>query len=101
MRMVVKQKDGNTKEFHFTEGPVSIGRGADSQVFLPDKAVSRKHAIVHVAEDGTWMLEDLGSGGRVTGFRRCQRGPPTMVGSYRYRARAGAEFPRAPDNWVG
>lgn len=61
MRMVVKQKDGNTKEFHFTDGPISIGRGADSQVFLPDKAVSRKHAIVHVADDGTWTLEDLGS----------------------------------------
>lgn len=61
MRMVVRQKDGNTKEFHFTEGPVSIGRGADSKVFLPDKAVSRKHAIVHVADDGTWTLEDLGS----------------------------------------
>jgi pSer/pThr/pTyr-binding forkhead associated (FHA) protein len=61
MRMVVKQKDGNTKEFHFTEGPISIGRGADSHVFLPDKAVSRKHAIVHAAADGTWTLEDLGS----------------------------------------
>ncbi len=61
MRMVVKQKDGHTKEFHFTTGPVSIGRGADSHVFLPDKAVSRKHAIVHAADDGTWMIEDLGS----------------------------------------
>ncbi|MHC4297159.1 MAG: FHA domain-containing protein [Planctomycetota bacterium] len=62
--MVVKQKDGPTKEFHFTEGPISIGRGADSQVFLPDKAVSRKHAIVHAGEDGTWTLEDLGSSNR-------------------------------------
>ena len=61
MRMVVKQKDGNTKEFNFNEGPISIGRGADSQVFLPDKAVSRKHAVVHVADDGTWTLEDMGS----------------------------------------
>ena len=61
MRMVVKQKDGNTKEFNFNEGPISIGRGADSQVFLPDKAVSRKHAVVHAADDGTWTLEDLGS----------------------------------------
>jgi len=61
MRMVVKQKDGNTKEFHFTEGPVSIGRGADSHVFLPDKAVSRKHAVVNATDDGTWLLEDLGS----------------------------------------
>ena len=61
MRMVVKQKDGDTKEFNFNEGPISIGRGADSHVFLPDKAVSRKHAVVHVADDGTWTLEDMGS----------------------------------------
>ncbi|MHC4331245.1 MAG: FHA domain-containing protein [Planctomycetota bacterium] len=61
MRMVVKQKDGNTKEFSFTGGPVSIGRGADSQVFLPDKAVSRRHAVIHATDDGKWTLEDLGS----------------------------------------
>lgn len=61
MRMLLKQKDGHAKEFHFTEGPISIGRGADSHVFLPDKAVSRKHAVVHSADDGTWLLEDLGS----------------------------------------
>ena len=61
MRMVVKQKDGNTKEFNFTGGPVSIGRGADSHVFLPDKAVSRQHAVIHATGDGKWTLEDLGS----------------------------------------
>lgn len=61
MRIVVKQKDGNTKEFQFTQGPVSIGRGANSHVFLPDKAVSRQHAIIHSAEDGRWTVEDLGS----------------------------------------
>jgi pSer/pThr/pTyr-binding forkhead associated (FHA) protein len=59
--MVVKQKGGTTKEFHFTGGPVSIGRGADSQVFLPDKAVSRQHAIIHATAEGKWTLEDKGS----------------------------------------
>jgi len=61
MRLVVKQKDGNTKEFQFTEGPISIGRGANSQVFLPDKAVSRQHAVIHSTDDGKWTIEDLGS----------------------------------------
>ncbi|MHC4529878.1 MAG: FHA domain-containing protein [Planctomycetota bacterium] len=61
MRMVVKQKDGNTKEFQFVEGPVSIGRGANSHVFLPDKAVSRQHAIIHSADGGQWVIEDMGS----------------------------------------
>ena len=61
MRIVVKQKDGNTKQFQFTQGPISIGRGADSHVFLPDKAVSRQHAVVHSTEDGKWLIEDKGS----------------------------------------
>lgn len=61
MRIVVKQKDGNTKEFQFAQGPVSIGRGANSNVFLPDKAVSRQHAIIHSMGDGRWTVEDLGS----------------------------------------
>jgi pSer/pThr/pTyr-binding forkhead associated (FHA) protein len=61
MRVVVKQKDGNTKQFQFTEGPVSIGRGANSHVFLPDKAVSRQHAVIHSTDDGKWTVEDMGS----------------------------------------
>lgn len=61
MRIVVKQKDGNTKELQFTQGPISIGRGANSQVFLPDKAVSRQHAVIHSTTDGQWTVEDKGS----------------------------------------
>lgn len=61
MRIVVKQKDGNTKEFQFAQGPISIGRGANSQVFLPDKAVSRQHAVIHSTDDGQWTIEDMGS----------------------------------------
>jgi len=61
MRIVLKQRDGNTREFQFMQGPISIGRGANSHVFLPDKAVSRKHAVVHSTDDGKWIIEDLGS----------------------------------------
>ncbi|MHC4188644.1 MAG: FHA domain-containing protein [Planctomycetota bacterium] len=61
MRMVVKQKDGNAREFQFAEGPVSIGRGANSQIFLPDRAASRQHAVIHSTDEGKWVVEDLGS----------------------------------------
>ena len=61
MRIVVKQKDGNTREFQFAQGPVSIGRGANSQVFLPDKAVSRQHAVIHSTDEGKWTIVDMGS----------------------------------------
>lgn len=61
MRLVLKPKDGAAREFQFSNGPVSIGRGAESSVFLPDKAVSRQHAVIHSTEQGKWVIEDLGS----------------------------------------
>ncbi|MBL7153468.1 MAG: FHA domain-containing protein [Phycisphaerae bacterium] len=61
MRLLLRQKDGTTKELQFDKGPISIGRGADSQVFLPDPAVSRRHAVIHSSDDGTWLIEDLDS----------------------------------------
>lgn len=61
MRILLRQKDGDTKEFQFQKGPVTIGRGANSNIFLPDRAVSRQHAIIHSTEDGNWMIEDLDS----------------------------------------
>jgi len=61
MRILLKQKDGNTKEFQFEKGPISIGRGANSTIFLPDRAVSRNHAVLHCSEDGKWTIEDLDS----------------------------------------
>jgi len=61
MRLVVKQNDRTINEFRFTEGPISIGRGADSQVLLPDGAVSKQHAVIFTTEDAKWMVEDLDS----------------------------------------
>jgi predicted component of type VI protein secretion system len=61
MRVLVRQKDGNAKELQFSKGPITIGRGANSHVFLPDKGVSRQHATIHSTDDGKWMIEDLGS----------------------------------------
>ena len=61
MRLLMRQKDGTTKELQFDKGPIAIGRGADSQVFLPDPAVSRRHAVIHSSDDGTWLIEDLDS----------------------------------------
>ena len=60
MRILLKQKDGNTKEFQFEKGPISIGRGQNSNIFLPDRAVSRQHAVIQ-SDDGKWFIEDLDS----------------------------------------
>jgi hypothetical protein len=61
MRLLVKQKDGHTKEYQFVEGPISIGRAADSHVFLPDRAVSKRHAAIFIDDDGKWIVQDLDS----------------------------------------
>ena len=61
MRILLKQKDGNTKEFQFEKGPISIGRGANSNILLPDRAVSRQHAVINSSDDGKWTIEDLDS----------------------------------------
>ena len=56
MRVLVKQSDGTAKELQFTEGPISIGRGTNNRVFLPDKGVSREHAIIRDAGGGKWVI---------------------------------------------
>ncbi len=61
MRLVVKQDGRKVNELRFTAGPVYIGRGANNQVFLPDGAVSRQHAVIFATQDGKWMVEDLDS----------------------------------------
>ena len=61
MRLILR-KDGKTvKEFHFSKGPIYIGRHVHSQVFLPDRDVSRQHAAIYATKEGNWVVEDLES----------------------------------------
>jgi len=61
MRLVVKKNGSTIKEHQFEKGPIYIGRHVHSQVFLPDKSVSRQHAVIFSSHDGKWMVEDLDS----------------------------------------
>lgn len=61
MRLVVRQSDGTSNEYRFAKGPVNIGRDPNSDVFLPDGIVSRRHAVISATPDGKWMVEDLDS----------------------------------------
>ena len=63
MKLTVNQADGSVKEFRFKRGPIYIGRHSGCQVFLPDKDVSRKHAVVYDKGDD-WILEDMDSPNR-------------------------------------
>ena len=51
---------GTFMQFHSVEGPMTIGRSKESDIFLGDGSVSRCHARVD-RTDSDWMLHDLGS----------------------------------------
>jgi len=62
MRLVVKKDEQTVGQFRFSEGPIYIGRHTNSQVFLPERTVSRQHAVIFTTGEGKWMVEDLDSG---------------------------------------
>lgn len=61
MRLVIKEDGGNVSELRFAKGPIYIGRSTNSQVLLPDRTVSRQHAVLFSTQDNKWMVEDLDS----------------------------------------
>ncbi|MHC4743156.1 MAG: FHA domain-containing protein [Planctomycetota bacterium] len=61
MQLVIRQDGGKANRLEFAAGPIHIGRGAGSQVFLGDTRVSRQHAVIFATPEGDWILEDLDS----------------------------------------
>jgi hypothetical protein len=61
MRLIVKRGDNLINEARFTRGPIYIGRQIGSQIFLPDRAVSRQNTVLYTTTDGKWVAEDLDS----------------------------------------
>lgn len=61
MRLFVSLAGSTVNELRFDRGPIYIGRQMGCQVFLPDRAVSRQHAVLYTTKDGQWIIEDLGT----------------------------------------
>ncbi len=61
MHLKVKQNNGQIQDYQFHEDPIHIGRGPNSQLFLPGRTVSKHHAVIFSTENGKWMVEDLDS----------------------------------------
>lgn len=57
----VKTPDGQIREYPLEVPSVVIGRAESSVVTIEHVSVSRRHAILHIADDGV-TIEDLGSG---------------------------------------
>lgn len=66
MRLLVRRGHSLINDLRFETGPVYIGRIPQSQVFLPDRSVSRRHAVLFTTANGTWTAQDLDSANRTT-----------------------------------
>lgn len=74
---------------------VTLGRLPECELAVADPNVSRRHADVKRAADGSWVVEDLGStngtkvnGLRISGPRRLEDGDQITVGSTSVRFEA-------------
>ena len=56
-----QQSDGEMSVFEPSEGVIRIGRSSENNIVLSQLTVSRFHAEIHVAADGSRILKDLGS----------------------------------------
>lgn len=64
MRILVKRGTSLVNDLRFERGPIYIGRQRGSQVFLPDRSVSRQHAVILTNNEGVWLVQDLQSANR-------------------------------------
>lgn len=61
MRLLIRRGYTLVNEMRFSDGPIYIGRRPQCQVFLPDRTVSRQHAVMFTLANGDWMVQDLES----------------------------------------
>lgn len=61
MRVIIKRGFSLVNDLHFESGPLYIGREVRSHICLPDRAVSRRHAVLTTDADGQWLVQDLDS----------------------------------------
>jgi len=61
MRLVIRRGSSLINDLKFDHGPIYIGRHRKSQVFLPDRGVSRQHAVIVINKRGEWAVQNLRS----------------------------------------
>ena len=88
MRVVIKRGFSLVNETRFSSGPVYIGREPRSHIYLPDRAVSRRHAVLTTDADGRWLVQDLDSvnhttlNGRIVDKKPVRQGDVVGVGDF-------------------
>ncbi len=64
MRLLIRRGHSLVNDLRFNDGPIHIGRFPRSHVFLPDKSVSRQHAVILTTPKGEWIVQDMKSSNR-------------------------------------
>jgi serine phosphatase RsbU (regulator of sigma subunit) len=84
----IRAADGHVGRFPITRDGLTIGRSRDSDILLPDVALSRKHAEIRWRDDA-FFLRDLGSvngtrlnGERIRSERRLYPGDLIRIADY-------------------
>jgi pSer/pThr/pTyr-binding forkhead associated (FHA) protein len=95
--LVVQKGPGSGSRFLLDQDVVSSGRHPDSEIFLDDVTVSRRHAVFNRSADGTFTVSDVGSlnGTYVNRDRietvQLKDGDEVQIGKYRLVFFAGHE----------
>lgn len=97
-QLVIQRGPGQGTEFVIPSGAdiVTIGRAQESEVFLDDVTVSRRHAEIRKGAEG-WSIRDSGSlnGTYVNRVRvedhRLRGGEEIQIGKFRFTFWVGAE----------
>ncbi len=88
MKLVIEDDAGRKTVVPFAREKISIGRETGNTVRLPERNVSRRHAVL-VREADAFVIEDLGShngvrvnGDRIKGRSRVNHGDVIQIGDY-------------------
>ena len=60
-KLIIHHPDGETSKFELNKRLVSIGRGSDNDIVLPDGTSSSNHAMLKMTPEGDFAVTDLGS----------------------------------------
>lgn len=60
-KITIHHPDGEQSSFELSKGLMSVGRGPDNDIILPDGSSSGNHAILKKSGSGDFSVTDLGS----------------------------------------
>lgn len=85
-RLVVYRNRAIDLAFPLVDKRMTIGRGADCSIQLPDETVSRQHGVIVQAPEG-WMIENQSKNGILLNGKLVDKAPlkdgdKLVIGSY-------------------